>query len=141
MQYGIYTAEWKGYLINLVPGVRYQVSVNYLSDCGQISGVSMTIMNEKEVALVVPTPKPSPTPTPAPSLIIQIPIPVVTKTPAPIELVRPTNTKSPAPVVTVKAIDYKTVTMKPTDQSTVHVALHNLIPGQKVIITLRTVEP
>ena len=143
MQYGVYTADWNGYLINLIPGVRYQVSVNYLSDCGQISGVSMSIMNEKEIALVVPTPvaTPTPFPTPTPSLIIQIPIPVVTKTPAPIELVQPVKTTSLAPIVTVKAIVYKTVTMKAINQSTVHVVLHNLIPGQKITITLRTVNP
>jgi hypothetical protein len=144
MQYGIYTANWNGALVNLVPGVRYQVSVNYIADCGRISGVSMSVINEKEIALVVPTPTPSPSPspipTPTPSLIIQIPIPVVTKTPAPIELVQPIKTNAPKPVVTVEAIIYKTVTMKAIDQSTVHVTLHNLIPGQRISITLRTVK-
>jgi hypothetical protein len=141
MQYGIYTANWNGALVNLVPGVRYQVSVNYIADCGRISGVSMSVTNEKQVELVVPTPTPTPFPTPTPSLIIQIPIPVVTKTPAPIEIVQPVIIKTPAPIVTVEAIIYKTVTMKAVDQSTVHVILHNLIPGQKVSITLRTVRP
>ena len=147
MQYGIYTANWNGALVNLVPGVRYQVSVNYIADCGRISGVSMSVINEKVVELVVPTPTPTPTPsptafpTPTPSLVIQIPIPVVTKTPAPIELVQPIKTNAPKPVVTVEAIIYKTVTMKAIDQSTVHISLHNLIPGQKVAITLRTVKP
>jgi hypothetical protein len=145
MQYGIYTANWNGALVNLVPGVRYQVSVNYIADCGRISGVSMSVINEKEVELVVPTPTPTPSPTPfptpTPSLIIQIPIPVITKTPAPIVLVQPIKTNTPKPVVTVQAIIYKTVMMKAIDQSTVHISLHNLIQGQKVAITLRTVKP
>jgi hypothetical protein len=142
MQYGIYTANWNGYLINLVPGVRYQVSVNYLSDCGQISGVSMSIMNDKVVALTVPSPEPSatPFPTPTPSLIIQIPIPEVTIKPAPIEITQPRSTKSPTPVVTVVSSVFENVTMSATTATTVHIVLHNMIPGQQIKITLRKLQ-
>ena len=136
--YGMFTTEWTGSLLNLMPGIRYIVSVNFFADCQRLSGVSTSALNPK---LVVATPIPTvtiteiavatATPTSSPSR-------TVTTSPPQVLVTESAPTRSPIATF-FKSFAFQPNSRNPiTGQDSIHIVLHNLIPGQQITITLRS---
>jgi hypothetical protein len=147
-QYGLFSSQWTGSLINLLPGIRYIVSVNFFADCNRLSGVSTSAMNPVALSTSPATSTPIPTITAMPEES-PTPVPAVSAMPSssPITSTKPTQTpdtiikKLISDIKRLKNFNWLPNLRNPqTGQDSIHIILHNLIPGQEITINLRQVE-
>lgn len=142
-QYGLFTSQWSGSLVNILPGVRHIVTVIFLADCQKLSSSSTSVMNpisqlispSPSVSEVMPTPTPSLTATPVPT-----PVPTIASEFLTLPEKEKTNTVSTLPATYIaRLFEYQFFPYfhdENTGQDTIKIIMKNLIPGQAISISI-----
>jgi len=96
-----------------------------------------------EIAAPTLTPTPIATPIATPTSNVNIPLPISTTTKVSVQFVETALKIQPAPNLfgTKSSTQFENIKFGISKLGTIQIILHNLIPGQKVTVTLRTVFP